>query len=336
KLDHWKDISQKLSRARIPEETAKQYAKEGKAVIWIDGGLHATETVNAQEFPEMIYQMASRTDEETMRFLDDIVLLMPLCNPDGMELVSNWYMRNADPLQREMNNLPRLYHKYVGHDNNRDALMFNLSETINMGRQLFIEWNPQIMYNTHQPGPDSGYIVFVPPFRDPFNYDLDPLIPMGIEQVGTAMQARLIAKNMPGTGMRDASSYSTWYNGAMRTSPYYRNQIGILTEIQGGPTPIVLPVIANYQLPSSNWPMPVAPGQTWHQRQSIDYVVELSRAVLDYASRNREILLSNIYTMGRRSIEKGSRDNWTPWPPDVAAMAAAAEKERAGNASAGR
>src|ERR1017187_1378787 len=99
KLDHWQDISQKLSRARIPEETAKQYAKEGKAVIWIDGGLHATETVNAQELPEMVYQMVSRTDEETMRFLDDIVLLMPLCNPDGMELVSNWYMRNADPLQ---------------------------------------------------------------------------------------------------------------------------------------------------------------------------------------------------------------------------------------------
>ena len=330
KLDRWKDISVKMSRARIPEAEAKQLAQEGKAVIWMDGGLHATETVNGQALPEMVYQMASRTDPETMRFLDDVVMLMPECNPDGMELVANWYMRSADPLQREMGNLPKLYNKYIGHDNNRDSIMHNMSETINMDRVLYIDWNPQIMYNTHQTGPAGG-ILFIPPFRDPYNFDLDPLIPIGIERVGTAMHERLIAKGMGGSMMRTAAPYSTWWNGGMRTTPYFRNQIGLLTEIQGGPTPMIIPVVAGLQQPSSDWPMPIAPGQLWHYRQSIDYIVECYRAVADYASHNREALLSNIYTMGRRSIEKGSKNNWTAWPKHITAMIAAAEKERAAN-----
>ena len=333
KLDRWKEISNKLARARVTPEEAKSLAKEGKAIVWIDGGLHATETVNSQSLAEMVYQMTSRTDEETMRFLDDVVLLMPVPNPDGVELVANWYMRSADPKERTMFNLPRLYAKYVGHDNNRDSIMSNMSETQNQNRVLFIEWNPQIMHNVHQTGP-LGAVVFIPPFRDPFNYDFDPLIPIGIEQVGSAMHSRLIAKGWGGSAMRSAAPYSTWFNGGMRTATYFRNTIGILTEIIGGPTPIQVPVIADKQLPTTEWPLPVEPG-TWHYRQSIDYMIELERAVVDYASRNRETVLNNFYGMGRRSIERGSKDTWKVTPKRIAAMQEAAEKDRAANPQRG-
>ncbi len=323
KLAHYKEISQKMAHAEISPAEAAQFAKEGKAVVWIDGGLHATETVNSQSLAEMIYQMVSRTDEETMRFLDDVVLLMPVPNPDGVELVANWYMREPDETKRTFATLPRLYNKYIGHDNNRDSITMNMKETINQNRVLFVDWNPQIMHNVHQSGP-PGSVIFIPPFRDPFNYDVDAMIPIGIEQLGVAMQARLVGKGMGGSATRTAAPYSTWWNGGMRTANYFRNQIGLLTEIIGGPTPSAIPFILDKQLPRGDWPLPIAP-QVWHYRQSIDYMVEVERAVVDYASRNREPLLMNIYLMGRRSIERGSHDNWTITPARIAAVAEAAK-----------
>src|ERR1035441_8686410 len=139
----------------------------------MDGGLHASETVGSQQLMEWVYQMVSRTDEETTRFLNDVIVLNVQANPDGQELVANWYMREKDPLKRSMNGLPRLYAKYVGHDDNRDFYMSNMKESTNMNRQLFLEWFPEIMYNHHQTGP-AGAVVFIPPFRDPFNYNFDP------------------------------------------------------------------------------------------------------------------------------------------------------------------
>ena len=214
-------------------------------MVWIDGGLHASETVGSQQLMEMVYQMASRTDPETMRFLDDVILLCVPANPDGQELVANWYMRGSekpdaplkDPLKRTMNGLPRLWAKYIGHDDNRDFYMSNMPETTNMNRQLFLEWFPQIMYNHHQTGP-AGAVIFMPPFRDPFNYNFDPLIPLGIELVGTAMHSRLVAEGKGGSAMRSGANYSTWWNGGLRTITYFHNMIGILTEIIGSPTPI--------------------------------------------------------------------------------------------------
>jgi hypothetical protein len=324
KLEHWRDISVKLGRAELPEADARKLAKEGKAVVWIDGGLHATETVNSQSLAEMVYQMVSRTDEETMRFLDDVVLLMPVPNPDGVELVANWYMREEDVTKRTYASLPRLYHKYIGHDNNRDSMMNNMKETTNQNRVLFIEWLPQIMHNVHQTGP-AGAVIFIPPFRDPFNYNFDSLIPIGIEQVGTAMHERLIAKGWGGSAMRSNAPYSTWWNGGMRTATYFHNQIGLLTEIIGAPTPMKIPLLPQMQLPNGDLPLPVAPGD-FHYKQAIDYMIEVERAVMDYASRNREKLLFNFYGMGRRSIERGSKDNWTVSPKRIEALKVAAEK----------
>jgi hypothetical protein len=197
-----------------------------------------------------------------------------------------------------------------------------MKETTNMNRQLFLEWFPQIMYNHHQTGP-AGAVIFIPPFRDPFNYNFDPLVPLGIEMVGTAMHSRLVAEGKGGSAMRSGSSYSTWWNGGLRTITYFHNMIGILTEIIGSPTPTTIPVVPGKQLPQGDWPMPVTPGP-WHYRQSIDYEITNNRAILDLASRYRETFLFNIWRMGMNSIEKGGKDYWTITPKRIDALNAAA------------
>jgi hypothetical protein len=323
KLDLYKSIAERLAHAEnLTPTEAQALARTGKAIVWIDGGLHASETVGSQQLIEMVYQMVSRTDEETLRLLDDTIQLYVPANPDGQELVANWYMREADPLKRSTGGLPKLYQKYIGHDNNRDFFLSAMPETTNMNRQLFQEWFPQIVYNHHQLGP-AGTVVFIPPFRDPFNYNLDPLIPLGIEAVGTAMHSRLVEEGKGGSTMRSGSDYSTWWNGGLRTVSYFHNMIGLLTEIIGNPTPVTIPVLPDKQLPQGDLPLPIAPG-TWHYRQSIDYEISQNRAVLDYASRYRETLLLNIYRMGRNSIERGNRDSWTVTPKRIAALRAKA------------
>ena len=118
KLARLREISKKLAYAEITEAEAKAFAKEGKSVVWIDGGLHATEVLGANQLIETNYQMLSGNDEETLRILNDVVIVFVHANPDGMELVANWYMQEADPKKRNMN-IPRLYQKYIGHDDNQ-------------------------------------------------------------------------------------------------------------------------------------------------------------------------------------------------------------------------
>lgn len=318
KLEQYKQIAQKMGNADVSMEEAKQMAKEGKAVVWIDGGLHATETVGIHQLIETAYQLLSRNDEETMRILDDVIILMTHANPDGQELVSNWYMRDSVPAKRSMANLPRLYEKYAGHDNNRDFYKLNLKESQNIARQLFVEWIPQIMYNHHQSGP-AGSVVAGPPYRDPFNYVFDPLIITGLDAVGAAMQNRLNAEAKPGFTSKAGSVFSTWYNGGLRTTTYFHNMIGLLTEIIGNPAPSEIPLVTGRLIPNAATPNPVTP-QKWLFRQSIDYSVSLNYAVLNYASRNRDDLLYNIYRMGRNSIEKGNKDTWSLSPSRIEEM----------------
>src|SRR5690242_5067 len=326
RLDRYKEISRRLELVvGLTDEQAHALAREGKAVVWIDGGLHASETVGSQQEMEEVYEMVSRNDPETLRILNDDILLCVLANPDGQELVANWYMREPDPAKRSLRGLPVLFQHYIGHDNNRDFYMSNMPETTNMNRQMFREWFPQIVYNHHQAGP-AGAVIFMPPFRDPFNYHFDPLIPLGVEAVGAAMHQRLVAEGKGGSVQRSGANYSTWWNGGLRTIAYFHNMIGLLTEIIGNPTPIQIPLVADKQLPTGDWPLPIAP-QTWHYRQSIEYEMSNNRAVLDYASRNRETLLYNIYRMGRNSIENGSQDHWTITPDRIEALRSAAPQK---------
>ena len=192
-LSKYKDISQRLARAEgLTEAQARTLSKEGKAVVWIDGGLHATEVLGAAQLAETVYQLVSRNDEETLRFLNDLIILAVHANPDGMELVSNWYMKESDEKKRNSSDIPRLYQKYIGHDNNRDFYALTQAESRNMARQLSIEWIPQIMYNHHQTGP-TGAVLFAPPFRDPFNYNFDPLVLTGLDLECSDVIARAYA-----------------------------------------------------------------------------------------------------------------------------------------------
>src|SRR5256885_1760827 len=227
RLAHYQDIARRPARAEGQSDAqAHALAREGKAVVWIDGGLHATEGLGAHKLIELIYQMVSGTDGETRRILDDVILLAVLANPDGMELVSSWYMREADSLKRSTAGIPRLYQKYIGHDNNRDFYMVTQPETENMARVMFREWFPQIVYNHHQTGP-AGAVLFAPPFRDPFNYYFDPLVPIGIDMVAAAMHERVLAEGKPGATMRSGAPYSTWWNGGFRTPADFPNIIGL-------------------------------------------------------------------------------------------------------------
>ncbi len=315
-LEKYKAISQKLAHAEgLTNEEARQLAKTGKSVVWIDGGLHATEVTGIHQLIQTLYTVLTRNDEETNRILKSTIILFVHANPDGQELVSNWYMRNSDTLKRTTESLPRLYEKYIGHDNNRDFFMLNMSESKNMSRQLYIEWMPQILYNHHQTGP-PGTVVAGPPYRDPFNYVYDPLLVTGIDALGAAMSSRLNAEGKPGYTMKSGSVYSTWWNGGLRTAAYYHNIIGLLTEIIGNPTPSNIPLVPQRLIPNSATPFPITP-QKWYFKNSIDYSVSLNYAVLNYASRYKDELLYNIYTMGLNSINAGSKDNWTLSPKKV-------------------
>ncbi|WPQ62995.1 M14 family metallopeptidase [Chitinophaga sancti] len=324
-LEKYKTISQQLAHAEgLTDDQAKALAATGKAVVWIDGGLHATEVVGSHQLIESMYQLVSRTDEETMNILQNVIILFTHANPDGQELVANWYMRTEDPKKRAMN-IPRLYEKYVGHDNNRDFYMMNMKESQNISRQLFVEWIPQIMYNHHQRGP-AGSVLAGPPYRDPFNYVFDPLIVTSIDAVGAAMNNRLNVENKPGYTQRGGSQFSTWWNGGLRTAPYFHNMVGLLTEIIGGPTPETVPLAPDRLIPNGATPNPVVP-QEWHFRQSIDYSVSLNYAVLDYAAKYRSTLLYNIYHMGKNAIDRGNEDHWTFYPRLVDSIKLAASKK---------
>lgn len=326
-LARYKEISQKLGRAEdLTPEQARVLASEGKAVVWIDGGLHATETVGIHQLIETAYQLATRNDQETKRILDNVIILMTHANPDGQELVSNWYMREKDPKKRSLEFLPRLYQKYIGHDNNRDFYMMQMKESQNMGRQLFVEWIPQIMYNHHQRGP-AGSVLAGPPYRDPFNYVFDPLLITAIDAVGAAMYNRLNVENKPGFTRLTGSTFSTWYNGGLRTTTQFHNMVGLLTEIIGGPTPEDIPLVPQRLIPNGATPNPVTP-QSWHFKQSIDYSLSLNFSVLDYAARNYDDLLFNIYHMGKNSIDRGNMDFWTPYPKRIDAINEAIKANR--------
>jgi len=327
KLDRYKQITKQLTLAEgLSDAQARALAQEGKIIVWIDGGIHATEVLGAQQLIETIYQMVSRSDAETTRFLNDTIAIFCLVNPDGMELVSNWYMRNPDPKRRSTGGIPELYNKYAGHDDNRDFFMVNLSESDAINRVLYRDFFPQIMYNHHQTGP-AGTIMFSPPFRDPFNFNFDPLVVSELDEVSAAMHSRFIEEKKPGVTMRTGATYSTWYNGGLRTTTYFHNMVGILTETIGNPTPIEVPLIFRQQLPRQDIPYPVPP-QVWHFRQSIEYSITANRAILDVASRNRERYLYNMYVKGKNSIERGSRDSWTISPKRLNAVQAIADAER--------
>ncbi len=321
RLEEWRETSEQLARARVSEEEARQLATQGRAIVWIDGGMHATERAHAQMTSLLAHKIATEETAEMRRVRDDVVtLLMPVMNPDGLKIVADWYRRNlGSPF--ETTNPPELYHTYVGHDNNRDWYMILQPESQAVSEVLYHQWYPQIVYNHHQTGP-RWTRIFIPPFADPVN----PLIPAevitGVNLVGQAMHHRFAMADMDGAISRVV--FSMWWNGGGRTAPYFHNMIGILSETSHpSPTPRFYDpekrpeFISLYggrragsisaSQPSIYYPKPW-PGGWLHLRDAIDYMITASMATLDLASKRREEFLYGIYKMGSDAIEAGKAE----------------------------
>jgi hypothetical protein len=315
-LERWRTTSERLARARgLTDAEARQLAREGKAVVWIDAGLHSTEVAHSQFVPKLAYHMATDESEETRRIRDDVVLLlMPGMNPDGHEIVVNWYRRNLGT-PWETTGPPEVYHEYVGHDINRDWFMITQAETRAVSRVLYEQWYPQIIFNHHQTAPFPARI-FIPPFADPVNPHIPPLVVRGVNMVGEAMAKRLEEEAMPGVVSR--MSFTMWWNGGMRTVPYFKNMVGLLSEVgHASATP-------QYHEPDD---LPEYFGTGSHRisareasvyyanpwrggwarlGDAVDYHFYSSLGALDIASRLREDWLYNIYRMGRDAIAAGA------------------------------
>jgi putative intracellular protease/amidase len=282
-LERYRGIARRLALASgLTDEDARALAAEGKAIVCIAGGLHATEVLSAQQLIQLVYELVSANDPETERILRDVIVLVLHANPDGHELVARSYMSEPDPRRRSLAPPPRPYQKYVGHDNNRDFYMATQSETININRVLFRDWFPQIVYDHHQ-APLRGAAMFAPPFSGPVNPRIHPQVVDGVDEISAALHERFGREGKRGVVAGDAAGYSMWWNGGLRTTPYFHNQIGLLTETAGSPTP----------------------GEGPPFRVAVDYSVSANRAALDIASRAREQWLYGIYRMGRNAIAAG-------------------------------
>ena len=314
-LDRFKAIARRLAIARgLTDAQARELAADGRTVVWIDFGLHSTEVGHAQTAPLMAHR-AVTDDSPEMRLIRDnvIFLLVPNMNPDGTTLVADWYMQHVGT-RYERTSPPELYQKYAGHDNNRDWFMFNLVESRNIARQLYVEWFPQIIYNQHQSAPFPARI-FVPPFDDPMNPNIPPLVMRGVNLVGEAITRRLDQEGK--TGAISRHTYDTWWNGGMRTAPYYHNMVGILTETgHATATPAVydpdefpatFPDGRPTLEPTTYYPSPYLGGE-WHLRDTCDYMVAASMAVLDVGAKRRQEWLYDIYQMGRDAIGAGAEE----------------------------
>ena len=315
-LERYKRIARTLALAKdLDPAAAQRLSEQGKTIAWVDFGIHATETAPPQEAPDFAYQLVSGESAELRAIRDDVVtLVVPNMNPDGGTQVTNWYRAHKEK-EWELD-LPMLYQKYAGHDNNRDWYMFNLPESRSIARQLYDEWFPQLVHNQHQSGPYPSRI-FVPPFEDPVNPNIPPEITRGVNLVGDAMTRRLTSEDKPGAVSR--IQFDMWWNGGMRSAPYFHNMVGILTETaHNSPTPTVndpadFPeTFANGEstrLPSVSYPDPYK-GGPWHLSQSCEYVSSTSFAMLDLAAEKRTEWLYGIYRMGRDAVQAGADETY--------------------------
>ena len=324
RLPHFKSASRRLALASdLTPSEAKELATDAKSVVWIDFGLHSTEVAHAQVAPQLAYYAVTDESPEMQTIRDNVILLLlPNMNPDGTSLVADWYASHVGtPYERS--SPVELYQRYAGHDNNRDWFMFNLAESRNVATQLYREWFPQIVYNHHQSAPFPARI-FVPPFIDPMNPNIPPLVMRGINLVGESISRRLEQEGK--TGVISRINYDTWWNGGMRTAAYYHNMVGILTETShpwANPSvhdaslfPDTFSNGRSTRMPSTDYPNPYRGGE-WHLKDSCNYMLTASMAVLALGAERRTEWTYDMYRMGQESIKAGegelyvvSRNQW--------------------------
>jgi len=311
-LDHFKEISRKLADGRgLTEESARALAREGRAIVHLDGGLHSTEVAGAQQSVLLAYKLvSSQGDPEVDAILNNvIVMLWPTLNPDGQNEVVSWYRKNVGTTF-EVSPLPDLYQEYVGHDNNRDGYMNNMLESQDVTRTE-IEWDPVIFYCHHQTAPFPTRI-FIPPFVEPISSNMHPLMGRWLGVIGTDIAAYLDAHGMPGAVNR--VGFDNWYPGFLDYTHIFRNSIAFFTEtaLYRYATPRFYTVdefpkdrrdLRSEVFYSSPWK-----GGWWRLRDAVNYMEGASMAVLDTAAKYREELLFNRYQAARDNMERFRRE----------------------------
>ena len=291
----------RLNESNLAEIRAKQ-----PAVILISNNIHSDEIGSSLMGMTLAYELA--TEPALRRLLDSVVVLMiPSMNPDGLDTMVSWYRRYKGTRYDE-GNMPWLYHKYVGHDNNRDWFMLTQVETRLVTRMLYKEWFPEIVYDVHEQG-SSRERLFVPPFIDPVNPNLDAPIVAGINLVGATMASALYDAGL--TGVAHQQSYDLWWHGGFRSTPTRHNMIGILTEAASTRlgTPIHQSRDSLRQPPRGvNYPAPW-PGGTWRIGDIVRYELVTSKALVKLAARDRLAIIDRFVGLGRRALEAGAAGN---------------------------
>ncbi|MGH9658177.1 MAG: M14 family zinc carboxypeptidase, partial [Bryobacteraceae bacterium] len=312
-LDRYRAITRRLALGEATEAEARKLAADGRAIVWIDSGLHATEVAPVQHAPELAYRMVAAADPETEGVRRSVILMqVPCINPDGLDMVARWYRRNVGT-PFEIAPLPTLYQKYAGHDNNRDWFMLNLAETRAVTRLLFREWFPHIVYNQHQTAPFPARI-FVPPYAEPLNPHIPAPVMEGINLIGSAMKERFARENKP--GVLSYHNFDAWWNGGLRTAPAFHNMHGILTEtaLHLYATPRVysekeLPAAFSSGIPTREptvfYQRPWLGGR-WAIRDAIDYMLTADFGILAFAASRPAEFLFKSWQLARASIDRGN------------------------------
>ncbi len=313
-LDRYREINRKLALGLATADEAKKLAAEGKAIVWIDSGLHATEVAPVQHAPHLAYRMVTGEDDETRRIRENVILIqIPVINPDGLDMVASWYKQNLGT-DHELAPLTTLYQKYSGHDNNRDWFMLNLVETRHISRVLFREWFPQIVYNQHQVAPFPARI-FVPPYAEPLNPHIPAPVMEGINLIGAAMKERFARENKP--GVVSYVSFDAWWNGGLRSAPAFHNMHGILTEtaLYQYATPkdyklSELPATFASGIPTREptvfYERPWLGGR-WALMDAVEYMLTADFAILELAASRPRQFLMKAWELASAQIEAGRK-----------------------------
>jgi hypothetical protein len=311
----YRDVARRLTDPRtLSEADARALSDQGRAIVAITLNIHSTEIASSQMGLELAYRLATDSSPETTRILDDVILLLiPSLNPDGQIMVCDWYDKYRGT-EFEGGRLPWLYHHYAGHDNNRDWFMLNLTETRNVTKFLYHDWFPQALFDQHQQGA-NGARMFVPPYFDPPNPNVHPLMWRQIELFGTAMMMRMEEHGR--RGVVSNSTYDGWRPGDMDTTPWWHNVVALISEAAS--VRIASPIflrgedltgkqrgLQTYQA-QMNFPNPW-PGGWWRLRDIVDYELDAAFGFLDAASRYRNTLLFNAYRMNRDAVERGKKE----------------------------
>ncbi len=297
----------------LSKEEVKKLIKDGKAVICQSMSLHATEIGGTQMAPELTYDLLSRDDAETKRILDNVVFLMVPCfNPDGQIMVTDWYKEWVGT-EYEGTGLPWLYHKYVGHDNNRDAFQTNMVESKYMAKVMFQDWTPQHYVDHHHMG-SYGPRLYVPPYAEPIHPHADPLIWREHSWYGSHMAYRLEEEGK--SGIINGAQFLAWGHLGFHWITIYHNIAGTLTESASArlASPLYIHpsqltgdrrgTLPTYD-PQTNFPNPW-PGGWWRLRDIVEQQKISAWAALDMAARNKDRALKNAYLKAKRQTSRGA------------------------------